>query len=95
MQLFSFLTGAKPPLITQSLRGLADMLDTAGVMFAAATAVLLDNEALELDLSALDAQINARVQLDVVGDPIGDAHVEGDDPICAVLGAAFGEDLGV
>ncbi len=60
MQLFSFLTGAKPPLITQSLRGLADMLDTASTMFAAATAVLLDNEALEMDLSALDAQINAR-----------------------------------
>ena len=60
MQLFNFLTGAKPPLITQSLRGLAEMLDTAVGMFAAATAVLLDNEALELDLSALDASINAR-----------------------------------
>ena len=60
MQLFNFLTGAKPPLITQSLRGLADMLDTASDMFAAATAVLLDNEALEIDLSALDESINAR-----------------------------------
>ncbi|HEX8385344.1 MAG TPA: PhoU domain-containing protein [Rubricoccaceae bacterium] len=60
MQLFSFLTGAKPPLIEQSLHGLADMLDTAGEMFAAATASLLDNEALEMDLSALDAEVNAR-----------------------------------
>ncbi len=60
MQLFNFLTGAKPPLITQSLTGLAGMLDTASDMFAAATAVLLDNEALEIDLSALDASINAR-----------------------------------
>ncbi len=60
MQLFNFLTGAKPPLITQSLRGLAEMLDTASGMFAAATAVLLDNEALEVDLSILDESINAR-----------------------------------
>ena len=60
MQLFNFLTGAKPPLITQSLRGLAEMLDTASGMFAAATAVLLDNESLEIDLSALDESINAR-----------------------------------
>ena len=60
MQLFNFLTGAKPPLITQSLRGLAEMLDTASGMFAAATAVLLDNEALEIDLSTLDESINAR-----------------------------------
>ena len=60
MQLFNFLTGAKPPLITQSLRGLAEMLDTASGMFAAATAVLLDNEALEVDLARLDESINAR-----------------------------------
>lgn len=60
MQLFNFLTGAKPPLITQSLRGLAEMLDTASGMFAAATAVLLDNEALDVDLSTLDESINAR-----------------------------------
>ena len=60
MQLFNFLSGAKPPLIAQSLSGLADMLDTAGEMFAASTAALLDNEAVELDLSALDASINAR-----------------------------------
>ena len=60
MQLFNFLSGAKPPLITQSLRGLADMLDTAADMFAASTAALLDNEAVELDLAVLDASINAR-----------------------------------
>ena len=60
MQLFSFLTGQKPPLITQSLKGLAGMLATAEEMYAAATASLLDNEALELDLSAMDESINAR-----------------------------------
>ncbi len=59
MQLFSFLSGAKPPLITQSLDRLADMLATAETMFAAATGMLLDNEPLELDLGALDASINA------------------------------------
>ena len=59
MQLFNFLSGAKPPLITQSLERLAEMLDTAGTMFAAASGALLDNEALELDLSALDMSINA------------------------------------
>lgn len=62
MQLFSFLTGAKPPLIRRSLDGLAAMIDTAGRMFAAATATLLDNEAMELDLSAEDATINAHEQ---------------------------------
>lgn len=59
MQLFSFLTGAKPPLITRSLDGLAVMIDTAGRMYAAATATLLDNEALAVDLAAEDETINA------------------------------------
>ena len=58
MQLFGFLSGAKPPLITRSLAGLADMIDTAGRMYAAATATLLDNEALAVDLAAEDETIN-------------------------------------
>lgn len=62
MQFFSFLTGSRPPLIGRSLDGLAAMIDTAGRMYAAATATLLDNEALELDLAAEDETINAHEQ---------------------------------
>lgn len=62
MQLFGFLTGAKPALIGQSLKDLAAMIDTAGRMFNAATACLLDNEPVRVDLSAMDARINAGEQ---------------------------------
>ncbi|MEM1117984.1 MAG: PhoU domain-containing protein [Bacteroidota bacterium] len=58
MQLFSFLTGAKPPLIEQSVERLGVMLDTSAVMYADATSCLLDNEPLENDLAALDDEIN-------------------------------------
>lgn len=63
MQLFGFLSGPRPPLLRQSLETLETMLDVAGGMFAAATAVLLDNEVLSVDLAALDAQINSRERL--------------------------------
>lgn len=62
MQFFGFLTGTKPALIARSLDALAEMIDTAGRMYAAATASLLDNESLELDLSAEDETINAYEQ---------------------------------
>ena len=58
MQLFRFLTGARPPLIQQAVSDLAAMLDTSAEMFAAASACLLDNEPLTSDLAALDAQVN-------------------------------------
>jgi phosphate uptake regulator len=60
MKLFNFLSDARPPLVEQSLEDIAAMIDGAGAMFAAATACLLDNEALSMDLSAADAAINAR-----------------------------------
>ena len=62
MNLFSFLTGSRPPLVDQSLNDLASMLDTADSMFAAATNCLLDNEDLNVDLSAQDELINQREQ---------------------------------
>lgn len=60
MNLFSFLTGSRPPLVDQSLKDLGAMLDTADSMFAAATNCLLDNEDLNVDLSAQDELINER-----------------------------------
>lgn len=59
MQFLTFLSSARPPLIQQSLDALAAMLDVSGRMFAAATATLLDNEALALDLAAEDEVVNA------------------------------------
>lgn len=58
MQLFRFLTGARPPLIARAVTDLASMLDTSAEMFAASTACLLDNEPLRVDLAALDARVN-------------------------------------
>ncbi|MEO0558562.1 MAG: PhoU domain-containing protein [Bacteroidota bacterium] len=60
--LFSILTGSRPPLVDQSLTDLGIMLDTADSMFAAATNTLLDNENLNVDLSAQDETINEREQ---------------------------------
>ncbi|MDX1421015.1 MAG: PhoU domain-containing protein [Rubricoccaceae bacterium] len=62
MKFFDFLSGARPPLVEQSLDDMGAMLDAASEMFAAATALLLDNEPLALDLSARDEDINAREQ---------------------------------
>ena len=58
MQLFRFITGARPPLIDRAVRDLASMLDTAADMFSAATGCLLDNEPLSVDLAALDEVVN-------------------------------------
>ena len=62
MQFLNFLSSARPPQIQHSLDALAAMLDASGRMFAAATATLLDNEALTLDLSAEDEVVNAHEQ---------------------------------
>ncbi len=59
MKLFNFLSDRRPPLVEQSLQNLGGMLETAGEMFAAATAYLLENEALTMDLSAQDEKVNA------------------------------------
>jgi len=60
MNLFSFLTGSRPPLVDRALADLGEMLDTADAMFAAATNCLLDNEDLHIDLSEQDELINQR-----------------------------------
>ena len=59
MAFFNFLTGSRPALIDLSVRHLSTMLDTAGEMFEASTALLLDNEPLAADLSEQDQGINA------------------------------------
>lgn len=58
MGLFDFLRGAQPPLVRQALRDVKQMLDVGQRMFGAATATLLDNEVLDVDLKVLDADIN-------------------------------------
>ena len=60
MKLFNFLSDAKPPLIAQSVNDLVAMLDRAGEMFAIATAALLDNESVKVDLAEMDEDINTR-----------------------------------
>lgn len=62
MQFFSFLSGAKPPLIEQSLERLGVMLDTSEIMFEAATECLLDNRPVQVDLAALDDVVNENEQ---------------------------------
>lgn len=58
MSLISFLTGTRSSLLKQSLAELGVMLDTADTMFAAATDNLLENEALTVDLAAMDDIVN-------------------------------------
>jgi len=62
MSLFSFLTGARPPLIRQAVASVDAMLAVSGEMFDAATATLLDNEPMDMDLAARDREVNAREQ---------------------------------
>ena len=63
MKLFNFLSDSKPPLIAQSVNDLVAMVDRASDMFKAATAYLLDNESLQVDLRAMDEDINMRERL--------------------------------
>jgi phosphate uptake regulator len=60
MGLFSFLRNEPSPLLNQSVQEVRAMLTTAHDMFLAATANLLENEVLEVDLRALDATVNQR-----------------------------------
>lgn len=62
MSLFSFFTGKQPPLINDALRSVDAMLEVSGDMLAAALSCLLDNEALEMDLSARDNEVNESEQ---------------------------------
>ena len=58
MSLFSFFTGKQPPLIVDALKEVDTMLSVSGEMLEAALACLLDNEGLEIDLSARDDVVN-------------------------------------
>lgn len=58
MRLFSFFTGKQPPLINDALSAVDAMLKVSKEMLEASLACLLDNEALEMDLSARDAEVN-------------------------------------
>ncbi len=60
MGLLEFFTGNQPPLIKGALGDFCVMLDTGRDMFAAASACLLDNEILEVDLASLAEQIDRR-----------------------------------
>ncbi len=60
MGFLDFFTGDQPPLIKRALGDVCVMLDTGREMFAAASAHLLDNEILEIDLDAQHAVIEAR-----------------------------------
>ena len=79
MNLFNFLTGARPPLIDRALNELGAMLDTADTMFAAATNCLLDNEDVPVDLAALDETVNQgemNVRRSVLEHMVSDPKVE-------------------
>ncbi|MEM8557792.1 MAG: PhoU domain-containing protein [Bacteroidota bacterium] len=54
--------GPSSPLVRQCLAEMRGMVDTTETMFRAATATLLDNEPLDLNLSALDETVNEREQ---------------------------------
>ncbi len=58
MRFFDFIKGEQPPLVGQAFDDVKGMLDSGHVMFAAGTAHLLDNEILDVDLRALDEEIN-------------------------------------
>ncbi len=62
MNLFSFFTGTRPPLITDAMGAVETMLRVSGEMLAAALAHLLDNEPLEMDLSERDCEVNEAEQ---------------------------------
>ena len=58
MSIFRFFEGTQPPLVDQAFNDVKKMLSNAQNMFAAATAHLLDNEILDVDLAVLDQEIN-------------------------------------
>ncbi len=62
MGFFDFFTGDQPALVKQAIDDVQAMLNHGRDMFAAAAAHLLDNEILDVDLPALDGDINRREQ---------------------------------
>ena len=63
MGLFDILREHPPPLVEQAFEHVESMLQDGHHMFAAAAACTLDNEILDVDLHALDKDINRREQL--------------------------------
>lgn len=62
MGVFDVFRSESSPLVEQALRTVEKMLEDGELMFAAATASLLENEILELDLQATDHGINTGEQ---------------------------------
>lgn len=62
MGFFDLFKGEQPPLVRDALRHVEEMLKQGYEMFEAATAYLLDNEILDVDLKALDENVNRREQ---------------------------------
>ena len=62
MGLLDMLQGQAPPLVEKAFEDVQDMLKHGHRMFAASTAFVLDNEILDVDLSALDEKINESEQ---------------------------------
>jgi phosphate uptake regulator len=62
MGFFDFFTKEQPPLVEQAFDDVKLMLRNGHEMFAASTARLLDNEILDVDLKALDSEINRSEQ---------------------------------
>ncbi len=60
MGIFDIVTGERPPLVKRAFEDIRIMLRTGGQMLAAATGHLLDNEILDVNLDALDDEINQR-----------------------------------
>lgn len=58
MGFLDFITGDQPPLVKQAFNDVKRMLRNGHEMFAAGTARLFDNEVLDVNLNALDEEIN-------------------------------------
>lgn len=58
MGLLDLFQGQAPPLVEQASEDVQQMLERGHHMFAASVAFVLDNEILDVDLSALDEEIN-------------------------------------
>ncbi|HEX7069232.1 MAG TPA: PhoU domain-containing protein [Rhodothermales bacterium] len=70
MSLLDLFRGSPPPLVAQSLSDVQLMLERGHTMFAEASAHLLQNEVLEVDLARLDEDVNGaeqRIRRSVLG----------------------------
>ena len=70
MNIRDIFRGSPPPLVEQSLNDVQLMLERGHQMFAEASAHLLQNESLQVDLARLDEDVNAaeqRIRRSVLG----------------------------